>query len=1531
MDSVLNKKNEQSTGYVAPESGADNNDEDLMDNHQHLLFGGTSTADTRTDSAIVSASARTGGSTHLARETTQDLNFVNLAASLTTSGSTKAEVRPSAPASTYEGNPLPLMAKVGTANSVALQTPTSDYVVPSGRRSGASDKIAAQLVEDSTPAPLISTEVRLSQLPAAVKKEVAQASVNNLFERLGQPVAAGATDSTTVTASASLRRFSTTDAEVVSHTPLPGSGGLTYRPAVDSRSPQTDNQLQPVLRPGMGNGPIGETLRIVEQTLPVVAAQRSIVEATGTNRGTTAGIPDTTAPQRTSARTVLETVSEIPLPKAARTEYASLRGNTPGQIISEEGLLTGSRKSINSDRATVSTEPLSPDASIGYPTRAVDTLKLAQTFNPYVPATPEIVSGRANVVTDRGLPVRTSPNSDGQITVPVNPVRQTASTMFNTADGVVARVQSVVEQVLPGAKSQTAAQTEVPTFVMKDGVVHTVQPRTTDGGRSLVTDVANQTGLPVALPRSEQPVVTGSGVRSEGARVVDAVNALVNPAAVNPGIGTRIGEALQIPRASDHGTQPGSVIGADKNIVRLPDGRLQEVGRIADPTGKPVDLAVKPGDAAVKPGDQIARTCDAHGRCEQTVARNGETVARNGETIARNGETIARNGETIARNGETIARNGETIARNGETVARNGETIARNGETIARNGETIARNGETVARNGETIARNGETVARNGETVARSNDPLARSGESLVRTADGVVKPGSDVSTGTANSAVKSEVVAKAEVAAKAESIVKADGVLKADGILKAEGAKAVEVAKAIDGQIRAAGEGTIVAKSADVAGKAADVSVRGTTDIASMQKGQDGSLRTAGDAVVKSADHSVVAPKLNEQVVAARAADIIANSAQVVAGEKNVRLADAIVKAAEGAKVADVAQNGNQLLSAMPGNQMAAIQKNDAVRNEAVALNNKNIEQNQIAAQNQIGQQINQIQANLGVKNNDQIIAQAVKAACENNGAAQRNPIAEVKVDQVVADILNHVRNSGKEQQAGAKVIASLDQANIAAQQLDPKAVLDAAAVRRILDGQGIVLSPQALNQIMEGLRPTGTNAADYALPSIGSLNLSQIISLGERLQEAVAGASNDSSEPQPKPQLQQHRTKYLVKEGDTLESIAQEKLGDSRLFPLLITINRALVNYRLEGERKVAFVVANQYLWLPTDHELEIHKRNFFGKQGKDGKDGSISLGISSKQNTPIIPPVSFDRTREVSTEVRANIQDFRPSTNSGTVISGPVSGSNSSAAQKAQSQESGSKMAGNVDKVRHAGGRQSIKLDEIEFVSAQVSHRQCYQVREGETLLSIAASLESMGHISMWKLLAKINGFQIKEDGAGKPVENLFAGQFIVLPTAEELNEFKLLEKLTSCSKNATGTTNGAAAGAVLNAFSCVLEPKQIAPEPPRALVALAQGIGGLTTVHKLSNFTRLVLNDLPQLENCFSITVEARWNGQWKPMASYECRHGQTTRHLYSKNGEIKSMELDLPPHVVKEMAREDFVRNWNSYVTRYMDDTAERRA
>ncbi|MBX9950379.1 MAG: LysM peptidoglycan-binding domain-containing protein, partial [Candidatus Obscuribacterales bacterium] len=715
-------------------------------------------------------------------------------------------------------------------------------------------------------------------------------------------------------------------------------------------------------------------------------------------------------------------------------------------------------------------------------------------------------------------------------------------------------------------------------------------------------------------------------------------------------------------------------------------------------------------------------------------------------------------------------------------------------------------------------------------------------------------------------------------------------------------------------------------------------------SEIASAQKVQDAGVKAAGELTTKSADAVV---RTNEMSI--KVQDTLANNAQT--GDRNVRLSDAIVRAAEQAIIKgsessqplkldgnarvfeqNIQLNANQSNALIQGNQMIANgqqqTRNDAVRNDANAINKG--EQNQIA-QSQLGNQQQLAQPNIMIaRNSDQVAAHGVKANPDCPTPAQKN--VDIKVDQVVADILNHVRHNSKDQQAGAKILSSLDQANIAAnQQQDPRALLDAAAVRRILDGQGISLSPSALNTLMEGIQPTGEHAADYALPSIGSLSLSQIIGLGERLQEAVSGAGSETSEPQPKPQLQQHRTKYLVKEGDTLESIAQEKLGDARLVQLLITINRAVVNYRLEGEKKVAYVVANQYMWLPTDHELEVHKRNFFGKHGKDG---SVALAINSKQNTPLIPPVSFDHTIEVSAEVSASMQDFRPASSPSNPISNnrmsagyevkkvvPNAGSLSRPDSGSES-ETGSKMAGNLDRLRHAGDRKSVNLDQIEFASTQVSHRQCYQVREGESLMSIAASLESMGHISMWKLLAKINGFQIEEGGLGKPVEKLHEGQFIVLPTTEELNEYKLLEKLTSTSKAAASS-----AGVAQNAFACVVQQRQIETPPPPALVALAQGVGGLTTVQKLSNFTRLVFNDLPQLENCFSITVEARWNGQWKPMASYECRHGQTTRHLYNKHGEIKSMELDLPPYVVKEMAREDFVRNWNAYVNCFMGNAA----
>jgi hypothetical protein len=1699
MDSVFSSgQNEQgisSIGGKAPEIVVDNEDE-LDDSHQHLLFGAASapTSGSTGESGVISTAAKVGGTVQRARDNSADLNLVAI------SGITNAPeqtAKTGMPAINIDSNPLPAIARTGIATTVALQSPSAENVIPSGRRSGATDKIAIQLTEDSTPVPLIPTGLRLSEMDPVTRHNVAKASADLLFTQLATvaPGSGVARPAPVVSAALTRRKSgeSAVGAETSDNATVSPTFSNTHRPLTDAR-PVTDTRtivdgrltdnrqnqvITPVARGTVDKVPAGGVTALPEALGTTYSAKsRTIAEppvnpdspANGAKpRSTvdTANTPDIPAGQRPSSKTAgesfttgalnasvggsprgVETQDSNPIPARIQgksvSDNAFVLGGTGVQTASDlPGILPPFRKSqTGGDHANYSELPNPPNTK-GYPVQADRPIVVAKTFDPYAGTpTPQVVTefiaprsprghndqpadanghtGARSGESPRGLAIlppvpgdrgatsdKSSPvlkpagtNADTPVASPAGrDTRQTLLTMLNVTSEqlathvarnvVVDRIATNPDLPLTGGQTrremQTHTQIQTNAPVIKDGQVFVpaakpgsdaissttplatgIRPdgpggRTADGPKGTLIDVGTQLGTGInrlvsgandlvnttaknpetGMPRADRARVDQPSVNGPGSVIRDASVPVVNGVPVN----ARNGETLPNARvnindgtgSADKGARPlESGLGTERGAVKVVDTAAVAALNLPGNLVKNGDPVIAGDKATVKTA--AGRVAIDAGRPAETTARAGESTARPGESVARAGETTARPGETTARPGETTARPGETTARPGETTARPGETTARAGETTARPGESVARVGETTGRAGENARTADGALKAGGESVISKNDAVVKSTESTVKAADGIVK--------------------SSETAMKV-----------ADNNVKAgEGGKVADVAaRSVNQQVKASGDVSAVSlKPVEVAAKAG-------SEAAPVQKVQDTAARVGNDAVIKTNDAAV-----RDQNIIVRSQDVIANS-QMVAADKGARLSDAIVRVADQAvkapevnqpvkldgiaRVTEQAAQNNQISNqpvkfdaAMQGNQIQANNqqpyKNDAARNDANAATRAG-EQNQIVAHNQLGMQ-NQIAQNqnaaVSVRANEQIVTPAVKAVADCPIPAQKAPlnnIDNVKVDQVVVDILNHVRNAGKDQQAGAKILSSLDQSNIAAnQQLDPKGLLDAAAVRRILDGQGIAINPATLNTIMEGIRPTGEHAVDYALPSIGSLNLSQIISLGERLQEAVAGAGSETSEPQPKPQLQQHRTKYLVKEGDTLESIAQEKLGDARLVQLLITINRALVNYRLEGERKVAYVVPNQYLWLPTDHELDVHKKNFFGKQGKDG---SVSLGISSKQNTPLIAPVSFDRTIEVSAEVSASMEDFRPGSGSSQPLSGnrisagyevkkyvpslgsasgsrsgSVSGSSSGTTNDSTGASKDNKMAGNLDKVRRAGNRKSVNLDEFEYASTQVSHRQCYQVREGETLMSIAASLESMGHISMWKLLAKINGFQIEEGGLGKSIENLFQGQFIVLPTTEELNEFKLMDKLSSCASSPS-----IGEGAAKNAFFCVQEQKKIEIPPPPALVALVQGIGGLTTVHKLSSYTRLVLNDLPQLENCFSITVETRWNGQWKPMASYECRHGQTTRHLYNKQGEIRSMELDLPPYVVKEMAREDFIRNWNAYVNSFMGEAVER--
>jgi len=1599
MDSV--QSSNQSEQLVAKNVNAPNeieeNENDLEDNLQHLISGGPAFSGSSTSSeSTISPFPKPGQPLQRARESTDALNLVAITG-MPASG-IKPEIRANSPATTYEtnlSNPLPAMAKTGVASTVGLQTPSAENAIPAGRRSGATDKIALQLADDAANRSVVSQEIKLDQLDKETKHRIVTASVNSLFERLGQPVPAGTADENArpIATPASTRRSNDTrEAQLVSSSPsVEGVNRTETRSIAEPINSRIASEL-PAARPAMDirqeSGKPAATRGASEvQVINGAVVSVPLVETSGTGNGarprtpiepvidntanvsrirtmSDSGAPESIIPPRSTKnvsdgilpvaqagngerpRAIYDTTGTADVLPISRPPVRQVTENTgvqlpPGTIA---GTMIGFNRAPSANPALFSDQPL-PNPK--FPVPAEPVIRRAGSLDTYAgvptPPAPEILVTRAprSQAEQPELP-GTSGSRIGE-TVRNTSVNGTAIIPERIGPAVIDRPVQ-----LPGAKPISVTPEIAAGQGPNPANAHSPLKDVRQSVLNLLPASPEQNNVPMA------PVVN----RAPGNKIEDGnvapVRTDVVPPAQPAGRYEVIGDKVVYTGPKGTTTDTGAAIGIVPGLTRTDspanpvrnDGALPTT--LGNRSGETLPIAKTPDGL---PLDKTTRPIESNASTDRTGARLPD-VTSVGNTIVPGVNAIPGTDRSLPRVSDPavapklVDGRPVEVARNGETIARNGETIARNGETIARNGETIARNGETIARNGETIARNGETIARNGESTRTADSGTKIAGESIVRKEEGASRGIESTGRGSEGALKSSEGTMRVS-----ESVAKA-----ADPTAKSNelGAKAVEVSLKSSENARVAEKGEIAAKSSDAqvktggdtsaAGRPVELTGKSINETASTQKALEAGMKAAGELTAKSGDAVARGSDVNIKVQ-----ELLANNA--LNGDRNVRLSDAIVRAAEQAiikgaennqpvkldgtvKVAEqnIQSNAIQFNAVIQGNQLIANSqqpaKVDAVRsdaNAAVKGDQNQIAQNQLGPQNPLAQHNNLI-----AKNSDQIIAHGTKANPDCPTPAQRN--IDVKVDQVVADILNHVRHNSKDQQAGAKILSSLDQVNNAANQPnDPRALLDVAAVRRILDGQGISLSPSALNTLMEGIQPTGDYAADYALPSIGSLNLSQIIGLGERLQEAVSGAGNETSEPQPKPQLQQHRTKYLVKEGDTLESIAQEKLGDARLVQLLITINRAVVNYRLEGERKVAYVVPNQYMWLPTDHELEVHKRNFFGKHGKDS---SVSLAINSKQNTPLIPPVSFDHTKEVSVEVSASMQDFRPASSS----SNPISGNRMSAGYEVKKavpnagsinhpnsssvNETGSKMAGNLDKLRHAGDRKSVNLDEIEYLSTQVSHRQCYQVREGESLMSIAASLESMGHISMWKLLAKINGFQIEEGDLGKPAEKLHAGQFIVLPTTEELNEYKLLEKLTSTSKAAVSNVSVAE-----NAFNCVQYQRQIETPPPPALVALAQGVGGLTTVQKLSNFTRLVFNDLPHLENCFSITVEARWNGQWKPMASYECRHGQTTRHLYNKHGEIKSMEVELPPFVVKEMAKEDFVRNWNAYVNSFMGDIA----
>ncbi len=74
--------------------------------------------------------------------------------------------------------------------------------------------------------------------------------------------------------------------------------------------------------------------------------------------------------------------------------------------------------------------------------------------------------------------------------------------------------------------------------------------------------------------------------------------------------------------------------------------------------------------------------------------------------------------------------------------------------------------------------------------------------------------------------------------------------------------------------------------------------------------------------------------------------------------------------------------------------------------------------------------------------------------------------------------------------------------------------------------------------------------------------------------------------------------RKKYVVKEGDTLQSIAKSILGDSRFDQLIEMVNRGQLKYQSRNGQRELVLKVGQIIWLPTSKEMKVFAGLYFGK---------------------------------------------------------------------------------------------------------------------------------------------------------------------------------------------------------------------------------------------------------------------------------------------------------------------------------------------
>jgi hypothetical protein len=515
-----------------------------------------------------------------------------------------------------------------------------------------------------------------------------------------------------------------------------------------------------------------------------------------------------------------------------------------------------------------------------------------------------------------------------------------------------------------------------------------------------------------------------------------------------------------------------------------------------------------------------------------------------------------------------------------------------------------------------------------------------------------------------------------------------------------------------------------------------------------------------------------------------------------------------------------------------------------------------------------------------------------------------------------------------------------------------------------------GVPADEDAMVEDAVARRPEDADAAEAELEGmmLGTLQRKQRQQeTDEDKQETTA--ERDKKEPEK-------RQKYIVKDGDTLESIAGKLLRDKRLSALIYEINQDTIPVRMVRGRRVAELQPKMVIWLPTttdirdyrarllggpavvEHEPEFESaeqelaarfgKNWGGDTADDGASDAVRGGADDADDSESDAETSLD---EMERSARAAYQSRRAHIES---LLGPLS-------------------ARNEDKPK-------------------------YVVRLGDTLKSVAMKHPALNDVSLWKLLAEVNNLPTKLDDRGNPVAQIKRGQILILPLQSQIDAFKRREAIDSGTGKRTKDKSDLSmptracpdcgrktfASAVIcpacgadfaAAPQAVAEPPAVASDPsknrsrnPRktgskmktlsaaaaenaaATPTQAPATGGDRPSTNENSKTKLAtrtsarppiempeyvetaeLSDQARLLQAgtadnyatgFGLRLEMSTPGGWLPVVSYEIFADVSLRHKFKPDGQCQTIRIDLPPAAACELAENDLNSNWDEYCQQF---------